>query len=90
MNPCGDNRGCNSTEGATSHKDEAGGLNYVKFLVITVVVLFAMFALIQITLIVRNENKMCSGTYKQKEHLEAELVRPRPLLTIVTSPVTSS
>ncbi|XP_045193121.2 uncharacterized protein LOC123549258 [Mercenaria mercenaria] len=75
LNPCGDNRDCNSTEAILEQNRDDKGVNYVKFLVVTIVVLFAIFALIQITLIVRNENK-CTHTrkYQQKEQLQAELM----------------
>lgn len=75
LNPCGDNKDCNITGGVTLHQGEEKGLHYVKFVVITVVTVFAMFVLIQITLIVRNEHNMClRKPHSSTRHIEAELM----------------
>ncbi|KAL4234239.1 hypothetical protein ACF0H5_005890 [Mactra antiquata] len=82
LNPCGDGRDCNVTSVPRSYNEEKKGLHYINFVIIFAVVLFAVFALIQITLIIRNEQPVCYRHDKKirlngdttKVRIEAELM----------------
>ena len=75
LNPCGDQMDCVDTEGRGSDKEDQG-FSFIKFVIITVVMVFGIFAIIQVCLIVRNEHGVCT-TSEQTATIDAEFVSSR-------------
>lgn len=67
LNPCGNNRDCsNSTFTDRNREEGKGGISFGVVLIVIGAIVVGLFIIIQVSLVVRNENKLC-GYSKQRE-----------------------